>query len=76
MNLNEMEKLCEIATPGPWDIRAIHRALDWMSNNADDLNDQGLNAKFIAASRDFVPWACKRIRELEEIESKYEGLCK
>ncbi len=66
MNLDEMEKLEKEATKGPWDN--LHCFNGWWVGNIQVASDGCMyesDAKFIAASREFVPWAIKRIRELE-----------
>jgi hypothetical protein len=53
-----------------WDIGSILKVPNDISDSYYCFSSQisTNNAKFIAASRDFVPWAIKRIRRLEKIE--------
>lgn len=66
MTLEEIEKLCEEATPGPWELdeyQLFSTTVDPMRINGDGLvmNMPGINkpnehdAKFIAASRALIP---------------------
>jgi hypothetical protein len=79
-NIDEMEKLAAAATPGPWKIDvAWSDDLITVANSRGDnifgdqcvgaMDDEAdvATARFIAASRDFVPWACDRIRKLEAV---------
>lgn len=86
MNLKEMEKLCNEATKGYWhvtyDNEAHHYRVDpnittaicMFDENGDPVGIPALNlndAKFIAASRTWVPWA---IEELKAKDRRIEKL--
>ena len=44
--LEELKRLCDKATPGPWDQQVSFRGMIWPSAN---------DAKFIAAARTYMP---------------------
>lgn len=80
VSLDEMEALEKGAIEGPWKLvssRAMYKIQPDIIRSICAYDDEGIpissveidsiNGEFIAASRDFVPWAIKRIRELEEI---------
>lgn len=85
MKIEDIEKLCDQATEGPWLVdKAVHigtgietlAIYSWPTEfhcteiieSPDELNGECIHnendAKFIAGSREFVPWACNKIREL------------
>lgn len=83
MNLDEIEKLEREATKGPWypdkqgfgmcyAIHSKNKAIcgkGFCEDNPEAVFIDQNDAKFIAAAREFVPWACKRIREIRTIDA-------
>jgi len=69
MKLDEIEALEKEATPGPWrvggllDMSVISYDNDTLAHT---LDANGENAKFIASSREFVPWAIDEIRRISK----------
>lgn len=73
VSAEEMRELCERATNGAWRtmpgrpclVEAEHWPMSIQSQFSDD-------AEFIAAAREFVPWAIKR---MEQVMEENERLC-
>jgi hypothetical protein len=74
ITLDEMQKLCDEATCGPWEankqyvriqVKDDPYSLICWSDDGGFL--RGEDVFFIAASREFVPWAIKRIQKLEKV---------
>lgn len=78
MKLEEIQKLCDEATPGPWRWDYTGSSDYWLTSNDEridglwdrhDFNEH--NRQFIAASRDLLPkllavaWAAKRFIEVD-----------
>lgn len=72
MNLNEMEKLCEGATCGPWDTSDMCPTELNMPRTKSSKIVNHADARFICAARDFVPWAIERITKLEKVAEAAE----
>ena len=80
MNIDEMEALEQQATKGPWVIYnhetlpyGIHSKYVAIAGQGfspeirEPVNIHIADARFIISSREFVPWAIKRIREFERV---------
>lgn len=88
MKLEEIEKLCNEATPGLWlkdetdygdwtgsRLKSLGPIKFWASCADDsslDINDA--DAKFIAASRELIPKLLLAVRSLESIVVTYENM--
>lgn len=85
ISLDEMEELEKACTKGSW------KSLDIMPWNPQEYGPLGYgkiifqgnevpftfaDAKFIGKARDFVPWAIKRIRQLEANEKALRAMLK
>lgn len=75
MILDDMQKICDKASLAPWYINTCHGGErhgcgpDIPYDNDELFVDQCYaDGEFISASREFVPWAIERIRELEAVE--------
>lgn len=75
MNIDELKKLAEAATPGPWDVSVElngdgYRCLEIFSTV--QYRNWGDDARFIAAAREAVPELIAKVEKLEGAVSKTE----
>ena len=86
--IEKMESLEKLATPGPWledtspdDDGTGERLyslgpIDYWASYAEDSSLQipENDINFIVAAREFIPWAIKRIRKLEAVADAAKGV--
>jgi hypothetical protein len=81
MTLDELQRLCDKATPGPWNVNAEYGTTIWaQAKPAHDYDDND-DAHFITAARLYLPKliavarAAKAATEDWYFDDSYKDLC-
>jgi hypothetical protein len=76
VDLDEVQRLCDAATPGPWEIHERFAETIWRGEEIIVDSTSGLaDTEFIAAARDLLPRMAAELRAAREVIAQVNTHC-